>query len=57
MIVIMNMFNEEIDISRNMIILNVIFILNVFADMCIVTFQKVLVKIKHFNEIFFVRCS
>ena len=33
MIVIMNMFNEEIDISRNMIILNVIFILNRFADM------------------------
>ena len=29
----MNKFNEEIDIIRNMIILNVIFILNVFADM------------------------
>ena len=29
-----NKFNEEIDISRNMIILNVIFFfLNVFADM------------------------
>ena len=37
MILIMNKFNEEIDISRNMIILNVIFTLNVFADMWIIT--------------------
>ena len=38
MILMMNKFNEEIDISRNMIILNVIFILNVFADMFVITF-------------------